>query len=262
MAGDRGDIAGQALMFDDDGAGWTLPSEEVHIWRASLERPGHVIDRMRGLLSEDECERADRFIFERDRSRYVVGRALLRELLGRYLQRPPQELTFEYGEFGKPTLRSGPWFNLSHSGSLALYAFSSLGEIGVDIEIDEGDFARDRIAERFFSPAEVKALRALPAEAQPRAFLSCWTRKEAFIKARGDGLSLSLDSFDVTLAPNSPAALLRTALCSEEPARWGLADLSDSESGYIAAVALRGAGWRVVERHIVDNTEGAMPGQE
>ena len=258
-------MAGQALTFGEEGAGWTLPSEELHVWRASLVRPDHVIDRMRGLLSEDERERADRFRFERDRSRYIVGRGLLRELLARYLQRPPADLTFEYGEFGKPTLPSGPWFNLSHSGPLALYAFSSLGEVGVDIELDEGERAHERsiaIAERFFSASEVKALRSLPPEARPRAFLSCWTRKEAFIKARGDGLSLSLDSFDVTLAPNSPPALLRTAWCSEEPARWGLADLSDSESGYIAAVALRGAGWRLVERHIVDNTEGAMPGQE
>jgi 4'-phosphopantetheinyl transferase len=187
---------------------------------------------------------------------------LLRGLLARYLGVGPEELEFQYGEFEKPALRSGPWFNLSHSGPVALYAFSSAGEIGIDVELDDADFARERIAERFFSPAEVRLLRSLPAEDQPRAFLTCWTRKEAFIKARGDGLSLALDSFDVTLAPDAPAALLRTAWCSEEPGQWQLEDLSDHRAGYIAAVALRGGGSRIVEREIVDIIEGCTPGQE
>ena len=255
-------MAEQALIFDEPGARWTLPVEEVHVWSASLERPAQAVERMRGLLAGDERTRADRFRFERDRSRYIVGRALLRGLLARYLEARPEELVFEYGEFDKPALRGGPWFNLSHSGSVALYAVSGAGEIGIDVELDDGDFASERIAERFFSPAEVEVLRSLPTEAQPRAFLACWTRKEAFIKARGDGLSLALDSFDVTLAPETPAALLRTAWCSEEPGRWWMEDLSDSQAGYIAAVALRGNGLRVVKRQIDDTIEGSMPGQE
>lgn len=253
---------GQALTFDGRGAGWVLPEDEVHVWRASLERPQRTVEAMRRLLAGDERQRADRFRFERDRARYVVGRALLRGLLANYLETTPEALAFEYGEFDKPSLGGGPWFNLSHSGSVALYAFSNAGEIGVDVELDDADFTRERIAERFFSPAEVSVLRSLPAEDQPRAFLRCWTRKEAFIKARGDGLSLALDSFDVTLAPDAPAALLRTAWCSEEPGQWRMEDLSDHEAGYIAAVALRGQGWRVVERRIVDTTEGGMPGEE
>src|SRR5207249_4674498 len=134
--------------------------------------------------------------------------------------------------------------------------------IGIDVELDDADFARERIAERYFSPAEVRALRSLPADDQPRAFLTCWTRKEAFIKARGDGLSLALDSFDVTLAPGAPAALMRTAWCRDEARRWCLEDLSDRRAGYIAAVAMRGGGWRVVERQIMDTLEGIMPGLE
>lgn len=249
-------------MADGASAGWTLPTGEVHVWRASLQRPPQVLARMRGLLAGDEQERAERFRFERDRSRYIVGRALLRELLGRYLSIAPEELEFEYGEFGKPALRSGPWFNLSHSGSLALYAFSNDSEIGVDIELDDAGFSSERIAERFFSPPEVSVLRALPPDAQPSAFLACWTRKEAFIKARGDGLSLALDSFDVTLSPDVPAALVRTAWCGEEPGQWSMEDLSDSKAGYVAAVAMRGNGWHVVERQIEDTIEGGMPGQE
>lgn len=240
-----------------------LPAGEVHVWRASLQRPMQTVERMRLLLARDERDRADRFRFERDRSRYIVGRALLRGLLGRYLDTAPEALEFQYGEFQKPALRSGPWFNLSHSGPIALYAFSGAGELGIDVEIEDADFASERIAERFFSPAEVSVLRSLPAEAQPRAFLRCWTRKEAFIKARGDGLlSLALDSFDVTLAPGAPAALLRTAWCSEEPGQWRLEDVSDRKAGYIAAVAIRGDGWRVVQRQVADTIEGGKPGQE
>src|SRR5207302_1414642 len=216
----------QALMFGNADARWSLPADEVHVWRAVLRRPRESVERMRRVLADDERHRADRFRFERDRSRYIIGRALLRGLLARYLNVMPGELEFQYGEFNKPALASGPWFNLAHSGSVALYALSSASEIGIDVELDDADFARERIAERFFSPTEVAALRALPAKLQPRAFLTCWTRKEAFIKARGDGLSLPLDSFDVTLAPDSPAALLRTAWCGEEPDRWCLRDLS------------------------------------
>jgi 4'-phosphopantetheinyl transferase len=239
-----------------------LPRHEVHVWRGSLSRPAAEVARLRGLLAPDERLRADRYRFERDRSRYIVGRATLRLLLARYLDAAPGELEFGYGEFDKPYLAGGPSFNLSHSGAVALYAFAGAGELGVDIELDDADFASERIAERFFSPAEVGVLRSLPAESQPRAFLTCWTRKEAFIKARGDGLSLALDSFDVTLAPDVPAALLRTAWCDGEPAEWHMNDLSDHQAGYIAAVALRGEIRRVVEREIVNTIEGCRPGQE
>ncbi len=249
-------------MLDATGAEWNLPAEEVHVWCASLERPARIVERMRLLLAPDELQRADRFRFERDRARYIVGRALLRGLLARYLQRAPEELEFEYGSFAKPALSSGPWFNLSHSGSVALYVFSTAGEVGIDVELDNGDPARERIAERFFSPAEVRVLRSLPAVAQPRAFLACWTRKEAFVKARGDGLNLALDSFDVSLAPNVPAALLRTAWSSEEPRHWIVEDLSDRRARYVAALALRGEGMRVIRRRIEDLNEGIVPGQE
>jgi len=262
LVADSGDGPRQALRLDGGDSQLILPMGEVHVWRGSLERSPHSVERMRGVLADDERSRADRFRFERDRSRYIVGRGLLRGLLARYTGIAPQELSFGYGEFDKPELEGGPWFNLSHSGSLALYAFSNVGEIGIDVEIDSADFAHERVAERFFSAAEVTVLRSLPAEMQARAFLTCWTRKEAFIKARGDGLSLALDSFDVTLGPDVPAALLRTEWCRDEPGEWFMEDLSDRRAGYIAAVALRGEGSRVVERQIVDTIEGAMPGQE
>jgi 4'-phosphopantetheinyl transferase len=244
-----------------------LPRGEIHVWRAGLERPPAVVERMRRLLADDERRRADALRFERDRVRYIVGRALLRGLLARYTQLPAQTLRFQYGEFDKPVLPGGPSFNLAHSGPVALYAFAADGEIGVDVELEGKDREGERIAERFFSPAEVGQLRSLPTEWRPRAFLACWTRKEAFIKARGDGLSLALDSFDVTLIPDAPPALLRTAWCAEEPGRWQMEDLSDAREGYVAALALRGKARGAIRRKILDtNTldtiEGATPGQE
>jgi|SRR5579884_318017 len=236
-----------------------LPADEIHVWRGWLDLPAGVAAAMWGLLCTGERERAERFRFDRDRRRFIVGRGLLRLLTACYLEEPPESIRFGYGEYDKPYLDGpGPFFNLAHSGPVALLAFSSASEIGVDVELAGHDLSRERIAERFFSPAEVRALRGLPARAQARAFLNCWTRKEAFIKARGDGLSLPLDSFDVTLAPGQPPRLLRTAWSSEEPGRWHFEDLSDPDGQLIAAVASRSTGWRAVTRR-VDELVGDEP---
>lgn len=255
---------GEAVVVasDESSMPTTLPANQVHVWRDSLSRAPAEVARLRNLLAPDERHRADRFRFERDRSNYIVGRATLRQLLARYLDAAPGDLEIGYGEFDKPYLAGGPSFNLSHSGTVVLYAFAAAGELGIDVELEHPDFAHERIAERFFSPAEVSVLHSLPEEVQARAFLTCWTRKEAFIKARGDGLTLALDSFDVTFAPEAPAALLRTAWSRDEPAQWHLEDLSDPHMGYYAAVALRGQGWRVVDRQVVDTIKGYVPGQE
>jgi 4'-phosphopantetheinyl transferase len=242
--------------------GWALPAEELHVWHASLERPPQTAQRMAQLLAPEERRRADAYRFERHRSRFIVARALLRILLAGYTQAAPDELRLHYGEFDKPLLIDGPWFNLSHSGNVALYAFSSVGEVGVDVELFDEGVTGEGVAERFFSTAEVDALRSLPAHLRPRAFLTCWTRKEAFIKARGDGLNLPLDSFDVTLAPDAPAALVRTAWSNDEPQHWQLEDLSDREAGYVAAVAIQAYESKVLKRYFVDTVEtieGCMP---
>jgi len=234
-----------------------LAAAEVAVWTASLDLPRDRQARLATLLSDDECARAGRFRFERDRARYVAGRGTLRLLLSAYTGVAAAQLRFRYGEFGKPALSDGgPSFNLSHSGGLAIYAFRREGEIGVDVELECADYARERIPERFFSPREVADLRSLAPELQPRAFLNCWTRKEAFIKARGDGLSLALDSFDVTLAPGQPAALLRTAWSAREPVRWQLHDLSDSTPSAVAALALRSERPLAVTFHRLSNPDG------
>ena len=238
--------------------GHPLPAGELHVWQASLDWPPEVASRLFELLSDDERHRASRYRFERDRSRFIAGRAVLRMLLSRYVREPAADLRFCYGPNQKPQLAcAGPWFNLSHSGRVALFAFSSSAEIGIDIELPTSDVSAERVAEHFFSPAEVCRLRSLPRPLQPRAFLECWTRKEAFIKARGDGLTLALDSFTVTLGPGAPVALMHTTWSSEEPERWTLRDLSDPHGAFVAALATRGevrhvSRYRVAE--IVDNS--------
>jgi 4'-phosphopantetheinyl transferase len=239
----------------------SLPADEIHVWSAALDQAAELVAALEALLGAPERERAERIRVDHVRDRFVVGRGLLRTLLGRYVGARPQDLLLTYGEHGKPFLaQPGPWFNLSHSGGLALFAFSSSAEVGVDVELADRRVDPLRIAGRFFSPGEVATLRSLPEALQRRAFLTCWTRKEAFIKARGDGLSLPLDSFDVTLAPFEPAALTRTAWSDGEPAEWELADLSDPQAGTVAAVAARRRGWRVVRREVAGASGLAVAG--
>jgi 4'-phosphopantetheinyl transferase len=230
-----------------------LPGNELHVWRASLDRSREVVAQLESVLAPDERARATRFYDSRLGARYVVGRGLLRVLAGRYLGVAAEEIEFVYGEHGKPRLAgSGPWFNLAHSGPEALYAFCSSAEVGVDVELANPDRANRRVAERFFAAGEVASLLRLPEALQPRAFLCCWTRKEAFIKARGDGLSLPLHSFEVTLDPSEPPAVVRTAWSAREPFEWTIVDLSDPDGRVIAAAAGRHRGWCVV-RHDADD---------
>jgi 4'-phosphopantetheinyl transferase len=172
---------------------------------------------------------------------------VLRAILGRYLGSDPRRLRFHSNHYGKPSLAEpAGWlrFNLSHSGGLALVAVTLDHELGVDVEQVRADLAGLSIAEQFFSPAEVATLRALPEPDRLQAFFNCWTRKEAFVKARGEGLSFPLKRFDVSLAPGEPAALLATHDDPAEAGRWTLHALSPGP-GYVAAVAVYGPIMRV-----------------
>jgi 4'-phosphopantetheinyl transferase len=222
-----------------------LANGEVHLWRASLVQTPDALGQFHSTLAPDESAKAARYRFRRDRDRYVAARGLLRRLLGLYLARPPESLQFTYGAYGKPSLAAGAHaaadvrFNLSHSHELALYAFTRGREVGVDIERVRAEFACEDIAARFFSAREVSMLRTLPAHARAHAFFNCWTRKEAYIKARGEGLSHPLDEFDVSLIPGEPAALLGTRGDESELARWSLHAL-DVGTGYAAAFVVDG----------------------
>ena len=195
------------------------------------------------VLSDDERERAARFRFDRDRRRFLAGRSALRSLIASYLDADPVEVAFGYGPQGKPFVSNSTLsFNVSHSGGCALYAVGSGLEIGIDVELLDHARYDDGVAERFFSPQEVATLHALGQAARPYAFLGCWTRKEAFIKARGEGLSLPLHDFDVAFAPGTRPKILRTAWSAQEPAEWTLCDISGFCPGAVAALAVRSAG--------------------
>jgi 4'-phosphopantetheinyl transferase len=240
-----------------------LAQDEVHVWRFGLEPAPDDLARLQTLLSTDEIDRARRFRFERDRARYQAGRGVLRVILSSYLQVSPAALPFSYGEFGKPHLPgSGLHFNLSHSGATALLAVTRRAEVGVDLELEPVDFDVQELAGRFFSPGEVAELASVPAGERPRAFLHCWTRKEAFIKARGDGLQLALDSFDVSLKPALPAVLKRTAWDDEEPGQWTIRDVSDARQGYVGAVAIRATNVRVVNHPVPSMLDRWLTTQE
>jgi 4'-phosphopantetheinyl transferase len=224
-----------------------LDSGAVHVWRASLDQSPSQIERFRETLDDDERSRADRFYFSRDCEGFILARGVLRAILGRYLDRAPESLSFGYSTHGKPALAPEPGadairFNLSHSQGMALYAVTRGGEIGVDLEFIRCDLEAEQIAERFFSHSEIVALRALPPGIRKYAFFLCWTRKEAYIKARGEGLSMPLDQFDVSLIPGEPAALLSTKPDAGEALRWSLRDLNLGRC-YAAALAAQGRDW-------------------
>lgn len=212
------------------------------MWRVYLEQADDVVTRLRTTLDPDELERANRFYFERHRRAFVVGRGFLRDVLGRYLKSQPQMLKFSYGAYGKPALNGEHKntklrFNMSHSHNVGLLAITEDNHLGVDVEHIRADFATEEIARRFFSRCEVDVFNTLAQEEQVAAFFRCWTRKEAFIKATGKGLSQALDGFDVTLGPGVTAELLRVE--DDDASRWTMCDIDVGED-YAAALAVEG----------------------
>lgn len=219
----------------------TLAAEEVHLWRASLAQAPYTVQTLLETLSPDERERAGKFHFHRDYESFVIARGVLRNIISRYVNVPPDELRFSYDRYGKPRLSSCETplcFNLSHAKAIALYAVSRVDATGVDVEYVREDFATAEIAERFFSADELSGLRALPPELRTAGFFTCWTRKEAYIKALGEGLSHPLDRFTVSLVPGQPARLLSTDVPGET-SRWTLMELQ-AGTGYIASLAIEG----------------------
>ena len=225
-----------------------VPEGEVHVFAADLDaaKPDE------GVLSDDELERAGRYRFERDRLRFTAGRTILRRLVAAHLGTTSGEVRFFYGPFGRPFVSDATLsFNVAHSGRAALFAFAEGMDVGVDVEVlQEGHSDDERVAERFFSPLEVSTLRAHGRAARPEAFLRCWTRKEAFVKARGDGLNLPLKDFDVSFAPGVRPQILRTAWSDREPAEWTLHDISDLCPGTVAALATHAESSVVLRGHI------------
>jgi 4'-phosphopantetheinyl transferase len=211
----------------------------VHLWQRRLDASAEEVSAYYRLLSSEEQERALRFRVERPRAEFVLTRGTLRTLLAQYRGIMPQEVQFRYEVRGKPALEgeSGLCFNVSHTDGLALMAFVMRRTIGIDVENLVRGVDAQRLAERFFSERERQALRPLCGDELQAAFFRCWTRKEAYIKAKGDGLSLALHEFDVSIAEQDRDALLATRPDPTEAARWTVCDVPMG-TGYVAAVAV------------------------
>lgn len=211
--------------------------QSVHVWGVHLDNASVDLDAGCALLSADERDRAARFVFERDRRGYLLAHIALHEILGRYLVIEPARIYFKLGSNGKPYLAddfagSGLQFNLSHSGEMALVAVGSSGELGVDVECVKRDFEFLDIAKRFFTAKEVDEMICLPAELQRQAFFKCWTSKEAFLKAKGTGLSGKLDEVEIKLFGEA-----RVQISADVPG-WHLTEVSPGDDYEAALVTV------------------------
>ncbi len=239
---------------------WLLPpeelllaAEEIHLWRADLNLESSQRQQLAGTLSADEWQRAERFHFERDRHHFIAARGILRAILSRYLALPPEQLQFSYGTRGKPALvhqgsvhqkKDGLLcFNLSHSNGLALYAVGWNCHIGIDLEYQRSMSDLNKLAQRFFSATESAAILALPVEQQRAAFFRCWTAREAYLKATGEGLA-GLETVELCLQPGNTVGLARINGDLEAAAAWSLHCL-EVASGWLAALAVEGQGWQL-----------------
>jgi 4'-phosphopantetheinyl transferase len=231
-----------------DAAGELLPAAirriplahpAIEVWLARLDLDARQVGQCASLLSRDEQLRAERYRFERDRRRFTVARGILRTLLGAHLELPPAAITFGYSENGKPFIadRASPiHFNASHSRERALYGIAKTCVLGVDIEYTNRDIDYNGLARRFFAPRECADLQRIPVAGRKRAFFACWTRKEAVIKATGDGLALPLDQFEVTVAPDSAPQILDFTVATRRVSDWALHAV-DVGNDYVATVA-------------------------
>jgi 4'-phosphopantetheinyl transferase len=223
----------------------SLKEKEVQVWCADLEPEADRLAALQETLAAVEIERANRFHFWRDKRRYIAGRGILRVLLGRYLNDPTPDVEIAYSEHDKPFLpTSRVQFNLSHSKGIGLYAFCLGAEIGIDLEEIRPISDAEGIAARFFSSGEYARFQAVPEEKRNDAFFTCWTRKEAFIKAVGEGLSYPLDSFEVAFLPGEEVRLLSIQGSEKEAVRWSLYSLSPA-AGFVGALAVSGRDWRL-----------------
>lgn len=226
----------------------TLALDTVHLWLHFLQADAAQLSTVFDLLSTDEQAKANRFYFEKDRNRYILARGGLRCILARYLAAAPQSLQFGYSQTGKPFLVNGPadahlCFNLSHTHQVALYAVAWNRDLGIDVEQIQPNRDWEGIAARFFAPQENEMLQQLAPELRLHGFFNAWTRKEAVLKAIGQGLTIPLHQLTVSLTPGEPARLLQTAWNPDELNRWSMQAL-DVGADYAAAVVAEGQQWK------------------
>lgn len=232
---------------------------EVHLWLVSVTAMEERLDDFYRLLSKDESAKVGRFHFVKDQKQYIVARGVLRIILSHYCLIEPEVHQFGYNQYGKPFLIDNDWlrFNISHSGDRVLFGFSLNLELGVDIEYDKPFESAHEIVERFFSTQEKTQFRSLPDHMKNLSFLKCWTRKEAYIKALGMGMSLPLDAFSVSFIPGKPACLLETGHDMQAKDRWTIKEVNVG-NGYVAAVSVEGRNHQFKELWGDDNVDDIL----
>ncbi|MEM9363758.1 MAG: 4'-phosphopantetheinyl transferase superfamily protein [Bacteroidota bacterium] len=221
-----------------------LTSNEIHLWQIPLDAQIDEVETYFNILSSDERERAQKFHFKKDRNCFVITRGVLRILSAKYVSKKPMEISFGLEEYGKPKLehRTSLNFNVSHSGNMALIGFVHNHAVGLDVEYIKRDIDVLDIAQNFFSKNEIEALNAIELNKQYEAFYRCWTRKEAFIKAEGSGLSFPLDRFSVSMEKDDEASLYWVDWNSYEKEKWDIFSFKPNED-YIAAVTVKAKGY-------------------
>ncbi len=220
---------------------YCLTKHEVHLWKIRVNDFKIHLDYLQNLLTEDENKRAQKFRFKKDYNCYIVARGCLRILLSRYCKKKPNTIQFHYSDNNKPFVKQYPHikFNVSHSGGVIIIGFTKDYEIGVDVEKLNLNLNHEEIATSFFSAEEINELTKLSIANRPQGFFNCWTRKEAFIKAEGSGLSFPLDQFVVSLDKENHAELLATKWDLNEKSKWFLKPFSPYKN-YIGAIAIKG----------------------
>jgi 4'-phosphopantetheinyl transferase len=221
----------ESTGWTESSAGLVLDQGEIQVWRISLTDKFGAEIRLNEFLSPAEHLRAGHFYFAPDRRRFIIRRAVLRQLLAAILKIEPQAIRLEFGAHGKPSVAGqagadGLRFSCSHSADWALIALTRGNELGVDLEQHRPMADTEDLARNFFSLVEINELAGLPPELRLAGFFDCWTRKEAFIKAIGLGLAYQLNGFSVSLAPNQPAALLEVTDNAEALKKWELISLN------------------------------------
>ena len=219
-----------------------LADNDIHVWATVLATPANILEGFARNLSPDETARANKFKFEKHRNRYIAGRGALRAILGRYLGAGPADLRFIYSDNGKPALAeefadAGIHFNLAHTGELALLAVTRIGTVGVDVESVRPVKNVDELVARFFSKRENELFQKVPDKDKPAAFFNLWTRKEALLKATGEGITRSLSLVEVSFLPGEPARLMAISGDAAAGQKWRLREIIPG-AGFTGAVAV------------------------
>lgn len=225
-------------------ANFRLANAKVHVWHASLEQPANVVQKLEAVLSNDERQKAEEFRYQEHRQSFVISRGILRNLLSRYTNIQPKHIQLKYTLTGKPYLANRGEtqdlsFNLSHAGLLVLYAISWGRQVGIDVECIRPMEEMNQVAHRIFSPKEYRKFQKVNQEARLKAFYNCLTRKEAFLKARGDGIYFPPQAVEVSFEPGFSARVLSIDGKEQEAKQWSMHDIKTWD-GYAAALVVEG----------------------